>query len=221
MSARSSRGAQTREAIATAARALFLERGYDATTMRAVAERAGVSLGNAYYYFESKDHLVQEFYARMQVEHAQAAQAALEARRGFADRLLSAWESWVEVAVSLRPFAGSFFKVAAEPASPLSPFSLQSSPAREAGIALHRAILEGSDLSLPAEIRAELPELLWLAHMGVVLFWVHDASDDSARTRTLVRRAVPLLETLLRLTRLPGVRGVALEVVRLAASLRA
>src|SRR5690606_28688410 len=48
---RSARGLQTRETIAAAARSLFLERGYEATTMRAVAERAGVSLGNAYYYF--------------------------------------------------------------------------------------------------------------------------------------------------------------------------
>lgn len=217
---RSARGAHTREAIAAAARSLFLERGYDATTMRAVAERAGVSLGNAYYYFASKDHLVQEFYAQMQIDHAQAAEAALTDTRVFADRLASAWEAWIDVAVTLRPFAGSFFKVAAEPSSPLSPFSQQSSPAREAGIALHRAVLDGADLSLPAQVRAELPELLWLAHMGVVLFWVHDASPDARRTRTLVRRAVPLLDRLLRLTRIPGVRGLAHDVVRLVASLR-
>lgn len=217
---RSVRGAHTREAIATAARTLFLELGYDATTMRAVAERAGVSLGNAYYYFASKDHLVQEFYAQMQIEHARAAEETLGGARGFGGRLASAWETWIDVAEPLRPFAGSFFKVAAEPSSPLSPFSQQSSPARDAGIALHRAVLDGADLSLPAELRSELPELLWLAHMGVVLFWVHDASPDSRRTRTLVSRAVPLLDRLLRLTRIPGVRGVALDVVRLATAVR-
>lgn len=216
---RSARGLQTRETIAAAARSLFLERGYEATTMRAVAERAGVSLGNAYYYFASKDHLVQEFYVQMQIEHARAAESALAGTHGFADRLTSAWESWVDVAEPLRPFAGSFFKVAAEPASPLSPFSAESSPARDAGMQLHRTVLDGADLSLPAEVRSELPQMLWLAHMGVVLFWVHDSSPDSRRTRTLVRRAVPLLDRLLRLTRLPGVRGVALDVVRLASSL--
>lgn len=218
--ARSTRGAQTKHAIATAARSLFLERGYDATTMRAVAERAGVSLGNAYYYFASKDHLVQEFYVQMQIDHAAAAEAALVTRSGFAERLRSAWESWVDVAEPLRPFAGSFFKVAAEPTSPLSPFSTDSSPAREAGIRLHQRLLDGADLSLPADVRAELPQLLWLAHMGVVLFWVHDASPGSRRTRALVRGAAPLLDKLLRLTRLPGVRGVALDVVRLANALR-
>lgn len=216
----SARGAQTRETIAAAAQSLFLERGYDATTMRAVAERAGVSLGNAYYYFASKDRLVQEFYAQMQVDHVRAAEAAIADKARFAERLTAAWQSWVDVAEPLRPFAGSFFRVAAEPTSPLSPFSSESSPAREAGVSLHRAILDGADVSLPAELRTRLPELLWLAHMGIVLFWVHDASRDSRRTRVLIRGTAPLLDRLLRLTRLPGVRGVALDVARLADAVR-
>src|SRR5690349_346575 len=75
---RSDRGEQTRAAIAAAAQELFLERGYDKTTMRAVADRAGVSIGNAYYYFASKEHLVQAFYDHVQVEHAAAAREPLD-----------------------------------------------------------------------------------------------------------------------------------------------
>ena len=55
----------TRDAIVSAALALFRERGFEGTTMRAVAERAGVSVGNAYYYFSSKDELVQGFYDQL------------------------------------------------------------------------------------------------------------------------------------------------------------
>jgi AcrR family transcriptional regulator len=44
---------------------MFRERGYDETTMRAVAQKAGVSLGNAYYYFRSKEYLIQAFYQRL------------------------------------------------------------------------------------------------------------------------------------------------------------
>ena len=43
------RAQQTRTAIVAAALALVRERGYDATTMREIAARAGVSTGNAYY----------------------------------------------------------------------------------------------------------------------------------------------------------------------------
>ena len=85
--------------------------------------------------------------------------------------------TWVDVAEPFHGFAGKFFKVAAEPTSPLSPFSSESKGAREASIDLFRRVVDGSDLKVPAPIRAELPELLWLLQMGVVLFWVHDSSD--------------------------------------------
>ena len=37
--------------------------------MRAIAEKAGVSLGNAYHYFRSKEQLIQAFYHRTHEEH--------------------------------------------------------------------------------------------------------------------------------------------------------
>ena len=54
----------------------------------------------------------------------------------------------------------------------------------------------------------------------MVLFWVHDGSPGQARTRTLVDRAVPLVDKLARLTRLPVVRGVVNDLVGLMSSLR-
>ena len=54
----------------------------------------------------------------------------------------------------------------------------------------------------------------------LVLFWVHDRSDDVRRTRALITRAVPLLDRLLRLTRIPGVRGVTNDAVALIHSIK-
>ena len=48
----------TRKAVLDAARALFLERGYAATTVRAVAEMAGVSVETVYKAFGNKAGLV-------------------------------------------------------------------------------------------------------------------------------------------------------------------
>lgn len=48
---------ETRDAILRAARELFAERGYDGTTLRAVAERAGVDVALSSYYFGSKADL--------------------------------------------------------------------------------------------------------------------------------------------------------------------
>ena len=59
------KGQQTRTAILESALDLLQEHGYEKTTMRAIARRAGVSLGNAYHYFSSKEHLIQAFYHRL------------------------------------------------------------------------------------------------------------------------------------------------------------
>lgn len=219
MPSRSSRGEATRSAISAAATELFLERGYDRTTMRAVADRAGVSLGNAYYYFASKEHLVQAFYDDIQVQHAARVAPALGRTAVFADRLSAALLTWVDVAAPYHAFAGQFFKVAADPASPLSPFSGESGPAREASLATYRSVVEGSDVKVTRDLRAELPELLWLLQMGVVLHWVHDRTDGQAATRELVARVVPLVDKVVRLTRLPGVKSVVADVIALVQAL--
>jgi AcrR family transcriptional regulator len=50
--------AATRRRLLDAARELATAGGYDAVTMRAVAERAGVSPPTAYQYFSSRDHVL-------------------------------------------------------------------------------------------------------------------------------------------------------------------
>jgi AcrR family transcriptional regulator len=49
-----SKGERTRQAVLQAAYELFLEKGYAATSMREIAERAGLALGGIYNHFENK-----------------------------------------------------------------------------------------------------------------------------------------------------------------------
>lgn len=217
---RTAKAESTRAAIVAAARRLFREGGYDATTMRAVADAAGVSLGSAYYYFASKEHLVQGFYDQLATDHRAAVADLLAGDPAFATRLAGALERWVDVAEPFHDFGVTFFRNAADPRSPLSPFSPESAEAREAAVAIHRDLLDGSDLKLPPALRAEMPELMWLLQMGVVLFWVYDASPDQARTRALIRGVVPVVDRLARLTRLPVARGIAGDVVQLVRAVR-
>ena len=49
---------KSRARILAAARKLFAQRGYEATTMQQVVREAGTSIGNAYFYFENKEGLV-------------------------------------------------------------------------------------------------------------------------------------------------------------------
>jgi AcrR family transcriptional regulator len=214
------KAARTRTAIIDAALRLFRERGYDATTMRAIATEAGVSVGNAYYYFASKEQLIQGFYDRAQIDHASAARPVLAAEVDLAARIIGVGEAWLEVMDPYRPFAGKFFKNAAEPTSPLSPFSPESSPARAAAVALWGEVLDGSDPRIPKRIRPELPELLWLYFMGMVLFWVHDPTADLSATRRVLHRTAPLVVKAIALTRLPVMRGMIDDIVALLHDIR-
>ena len=52
-----SKGERTRQAIEEAAYELFLEQGYSATSMRQIAEQAGIALGGIYNHFKGKDDI--------------------------------------------------------------------------------------------------------------------------------------------------------------------
>ncbi|WP_327588362.1 TetR/AcrR family transcriptional regulator [Nonomuraea sp. NBC_00507] len=52
------KGSQTRADIQQAALTLFTERGYDATSMREIAEQIGITKAALYYHFDSKEAIV-------------------------------------------------------------------------------------------------------------------------------------------------------------------
>lgn len=194
---------------------LFAETGYDRTTMRAIAAEAGVSVGNAYYYFASKDQLIQGFYDEIAKVHLTTARQAIEGERDFSARLKAVLLTWLDVAEPYHRFGTQFFVNAADPDSPLSPFSEESTPARDASIGLMREVIADSDAKLDPDLRDDLPDLLWLYQMGMVLFWIHDRSRGQKRSRMLVERTVPLVARLVGLSRLRVLRPVSREIVSL------
>jgi len=212
---RTSKGEQTRELIVETALRLFRERGYDATTMRAVAEEAGVSLGNAYYYFKSKEHLLHAYYRRIHEAHLEAAAPVLRHERGLRGRLLGVIEAHLAVIEPYHRFSGLLFRTAADPKSPLNPFHEESREERLAGTALFARVLEGSDRKFPKDLAPRLPGLLWTYHMGIVLFWIHDDSPGRARTRKLAEHTVDMVVPLLKLISNPLLRPLRKAALRL------
>jgi len=71
---RAKRDLRRSRAIA-AARAIASERGYDAVTMREVAEKAGIARASLYRYFSSKDHLLVEVSLEFSAEILKEVQA--------------------------------------------------------------------------------------------------------------------------------------------------
>ena len=211
------KAAETRDRILEAALGLFAEGGYEKATMRAIAERAGVAPSNAYYYFRSKEELIQAFYARTHEEHLRVVEPALARERSLKGRLLAVMETKLDTMEPYHPFAGTLFKTAADPQSPLNPFSPESGPVREQATSVFARAIEGSRTKVSADLEDELPGLLWTWHMSVVLYWVHDESEGRRKTRLLTARTVDLIVKLIKVSGLPlmgPLRRSALQLVR-------
>jgi AcrR family transcriptional regulator len=209
----------TRTLIVETALRLFEERGYAGTTMRAIATEAGLAPSNAYYWFASKDQLVQEFYLRIQVAHRERSAQALAAGGTLGERLRAVEDAFFEVIGPYHGFGSAFVGTAIAPGASVSPFSEESSDARELSRAIFRDVVEGASPAVPAKLRPVLTDLLWLAHLSITLFWVIDTSPDQERTHQLVDRSIPMLTSAVRVARLPGAArlvgqvGAVLDVV--------
>lgn len=201
-----SKGERTRQHIFEVAIELFGERGFEATTMRLIAERAGVSLGNSYHYFANKEHLVRAFYELTCTRHTEVCREAIRNQPNLRKRLLEIGRLRIEVLQPYHAVSGELFSSVANPHSPLNPFSAQSRPVREASIGFMAEVVNGSDVRLPSDIMAELPRLLWLYHMGLVLLWVHDTSPGQRRSGAVASSSVELIMSLLTLSNLPLLR---------------
>lgn len=74
---------------------------------------------------------------------------------------------------------------------------------------------------MSSELSGRLPELLWLASMGVILYWVHDSSPGCARTYRLIDGAVPVIGRLVAAAGIPLLRDTVRDIITLIDDLRA
>ena len=153
-SAVAAKSEQTRQLVADTALSMFREIGFEKTTMRAIAAEAGVSVGNAYYYFASKDDLVHELYIQVQAEHAARASEALDGTASLADRLKATLHAGLDVMAPYHRFGADFVATAIRPTSPVNPFSAGSTPAREASLDIFRRTVEGARPAVPKKLRS-------------------------------------------------------------------
>jgi TetR/AcrR family transcriptional regulator, transcriptional repressor for nem operon len=85
-----------RERLIGGARGLFHEQGVHRTTLAEIAERAGVPVGNVYYYFKTKDELVEAVITSYK-EEAAALVESFELRKTPQARLKALVRNWLEM----------------------------------------------------------------------------------------------------------------------------
>lgn len=219
MSSEPAKSARTRELLVETALRLFREVGYPATTMRRIATEAGVSPGNAYYYFEGKEALVQELYARIQTEHRLRAVPLLQPGARLAENLAAVLHTGLDTMAPYHSFGSTLVQTALRTSSPVSPFAPDSQAARQAAISLMSDAVSQSRVRIGGRLQGHLPRLLWLAYLGVTLHWVVDESPSQQRTRMLVDRLAPLLGTAIRLAGTPVAKGFVTDLTSLVEAL--
>jgi len=210
------KGEQSRAAILDHALQLFRRKGFDNTTMREVAAQAGTALGAAYYYFPSKEAIVQAYYDTVQREHERRVGDALaEHKAKLRDRLGIVFQTKLDILQDDRKLLGTIFRYTGEPEHPLSVLGPATREKREQSVAVFAQAL--GDDSLPKDIRDLLPTALWALHMGILIFFIYDNSAAQKRTRRLTDGALDLVVGLISLVKSPllkPVRGKLLALLR-------
>ena len=104
MSSRALQAEHTRQQILDTARRLFVERGYDATSLQAIADELGLTKAAVYYHFQVKDELL-DAVMRPGVERIAALLDEAEAIRGRRARLEHMASGMADMLVENRRYA--------------------------------------------------------------------------------------------------------------------
>jgi AcrR family transcriptional regulator len=210
----SSKSDETRTRILAAAMEQFRERGFQAATMREIAERAGVATGAAYYYFDSKDAIVLAFYDQATEELGPALEKALAGGKDLRTRLLALLDAKLAFFAPNRRLLGAL-SAYADPENPLSPFSERTREIREKDIGFFERAIEGTRVKIPSSLKPHLPRVLWLYQMGIILFWIYDRSPHQARSRALLEKSLDIVVRLIRISSFPLMQPLRRMVIDL------
>jgi AcrR family transcriptional regulator len=191
-------GEQTRTLILNAALELFRKGGFEVTTMRDIARAANVATGAAYYYFPSKEAIVAAYYDQVQRLHADRVREGLKGKSGLRERLGVVFHSKLEILKEDRMFLGALFRYTGDPQHPLSVFGKGTQAQRANSVAIFQEAIAGTGVS--EELQQLLPWALWLAHLGMILFFIHDETEGQKRTHKLLDSLLDLLGRLIELT---------------------
>jgi len=183
--------------------------GYEMTTLRDVAKDAGVSVGLLYRYFPSKRAVILALYDELSAEYVTAT-AAMKAGK-WRDRGLFALRSSLEVLAPHRATLRGLIPVlVGDPDEGLFGEHAAFSRVRVLGV-FERAIVDASDAP-PRPLAGAIARLLYLLHLGVLLWWLFDKTVKQRATTALVHLFEGILPSAAMTLRLGFVRRFVLSV---------
>ncbi len=180
---------QTRDKILRAARKLFVGKGFDQTTTRDIAARAGIAVGTLFNYFPSKEALGMAMVAEALESAVEEFQARRRGGESLEELLFGHIFSGLRALTPQRAFVGAVLE------SALSPFATGGNGG--AGDAVRASHLETvADLIsehriVPAPNFVAM-HLYWTLYLGVLAFWSSDESPNQEDTLVVVDQSLRL-----------------------------
>lgn len=197
-------GQEARKRLYDTAIELIGQKGYDATTLRDVAQAANVSVGLLYKYFPSKRAVLLAFYDELSGEYA--ARAAEMKSGKWRDRFGFALRTCLEVLGPYRRTLASLAPVlVADPAEGL--FAAETAFSRRRVEQVFQDAVAGASDAPATKLQQPLGRLLYLLHLAVILWWLLDKSPKQRATYGLVVLLGSILPSFGVALLLPQVRG--------------
>jgi len=205
------KGEQTRRQIFASALQLFRERGFDSTTMQEIATHAAVVKSAAYYYFPSKEALVQTYYETVQSEQERLCKEVFAVTKDLKTRLATALHSKFDLAKDDRNLLGVVFRYTGEPEHPLSCLGRGTAEIRRRSTQVFCDAI--AEEKLPHDLRELLPVALWALQMGLLVMFLYDPSKNQRRTRHMADGALDLTLKLLGIAKLAILRPIRTKIL--------
>src|SRR5262245_3927226 len=205
----SPQGAAARERLYETAIQLISERGYEATTLRDIAQAAGVSVGLLYRYFPSKQAVIVALYDELSADFAQQA-AALKPGK-WRDRFVFALETSLRALQPHRTALRALIPVlVGEPEDGV--FTARTAFSRERVQRVFEDAITGSTDAPKPPLAEALGRLLYLVHLAVLLWWLLDKTPKQRTTAALVGLTEHMLPSAALTLRLPPIRRFVLTM---------
>ena len=207
-SGQTAQGAAARQQLYEVALKLMAKKGFESTTLRDVADEAGVSVGLLYRYFPSKRAIIIALYEELSADYAR--QAAAMPRGRWRDRFIFALQTSLTVLEPHRVALGALTPVlVGAPEEGVFADSAAFSRLRVQGV-FEDAVAGATDA--PADsIARPVGRLLYMVHLAVLLWWLLDKSAKQRATAALIVLIQQILPSIALTLRLPPVRRFVLS----------
>ncbi|MCB2185040.1 MAG: TetR family transcriptional regulator [Deltaproteobacteria bacterium] len=188
---------ENREAILQAAVNIIIEKGFKAATMRAMAREAGLGDATIYNYFPTKESLLYAYYeGKLAAAADQLAGVPGLEEYSFKEKLQAYFETCLENFLADREFLQETFRLVFYPVTPPKELQAIKAPFQECLSRIFDSAVENGEIQEPPFRDLSL-HLFWDYFLGVVFYWLKDASECFSDTTELIDKTMDLASAVL------------------------